>query len=176
MHKTEKKVTLIYILILSGAFFCLSTIFLAPLLKNPLPFVSDMIYSVYSPLCHQNPSRCFILFGNPLAVCARCLGVYGGFLLGACLYPLFRDLRSLSLPRKAVLIVISMPIVVDTAGNLFLLWMTAGWIRLLTGVLWGSILPFFLIPGIVDMVLNKFSTASSCVSWSDIDRMQEEAK
>jgi uncharacterized membrane protein len=176
MPKTEKKVTLIYVLILSGAALCLVAIFLAPLLKNQLPFVSDLIYAVYSPLCHQNPSRCFVLFGYPLAVCTRCLGVYGGFLLGACLYPLFRDLRSLSLPRKEVLIAISIPIVVDTSGNLFLLWMTTGWIRLLTGVLWGSILPFFLIPGMMDVVLNKISAASNCVSWRDIDRMQEEAK
>ena len=159
MPKTEKKVTLIYVMILSGAVLCLSTIFLAPLLKNQLPFVSDLLYAVYSPLCHQNPSRCFVLFGYPLAVCARCLGVYGGFLLGTCLYPLFRDLRSQSLPLKGVLISLSTPIVVDTTGNLFLLWMTNEWIRLLTGVFWGSILPFFLIPGMMDMVINKITPA-----------------
>jgi len=159
MPKTEKKVILIYVLTLAGAIVLLATIFLAPFLKNQLPIVSDLIYAVYSPLCHQDSSRCFALFGYPLAVCTRCLGVYGGFLLGTCFYPLFRDLRTLSLPQKEVLIAISLPIVIDAMGNLFHLWMTNEWIRLLTGILWGSILPFFLIPGLIDMLLNKISTA-----------------
>ena len=157
MHKTDKKIILIYALTLGGAVLCLATIFLAPFLKSRMPLVSDFIYAIYSPLCHQNTSRCFLLFGFPLAVCTRCLGVYGGFLLGTCCYPLFRDLRTQSLPRKEVLIALSLPIVIDTMGNLFRFWMTDEWIRLLTGLLWGCILPFFLIPGLMDMVLNKIS-------------------
>jgi uncharacterized membrane protein len=30
--------------------------------------------------CHQNPSRCLLFDGHPLALCARCLGAYAGFL------------------------------------------------------------------------------------------------
>ncbi len=159
MHKANWKVILIYMLILAGAVLLMTTIFMAPFLKSKLPFVSDLLYAVYSPLCHQNPSRCFVFFGYPLAVCTRCLGIYAGFLLGTCFYPLFRNLRIQSLPRREVLIALSLPIVIDATGNLILLWMTNEWIRLFTGVLWGSILPFFLIPGLIDMVLNKISSA-----------------
>lgn len=148
-------------LTLAGAVFLLATIFLAPFLKSRLPFVSDLLYALYSPLCHQNPSRCFLLFGHPLAVCARCLGIYAGFFLGTCLYPLHRGLHSQSLPRKEVFIALSMPIVIDATGNLIRLWMTTEWIRFMTGILWGSILPFFLIPGLMDMVLNKISSTNS---------------
>jgi uncharacterized membrane protein len=180
MLKTEQKVALIYALIASGSVLCLATIFLAPLLKNQLPFLSDLIYVSYSPLCHQIPSRCFVLSGYPMAVCTRCLGVYGGFLLGVCFYPVFMDLRSRSLPPKEVIIVMSAPIVIDTAGNLLHFWMTNEWIRLLTGILWGSMLPFFLIPGMMDLVhlwkgrfLNK---RKRHIFQRHIDRMQEEAK
>jgi len=161
MYKAKRKVILIYVLTLAGAALLLATIFLAPFLISRLPIVSDLLYALFSPLCHQNPSRCFLLFGHPLAVCTRCLGIYAGFFLGTCLYPLYRDLQSQSLPRKEVLIALSMPLFIDAAGNLILLWMTNEWIRFLTGILWGSILPFFLIPGLMDMVLNKISLARS---------------
>ena len=39
--------------------------------------------------CHQNPSRCLLIDGHPLALCARCLGVYAGFLS----WPLARKLN-----------------------------------------------------------------------------------
>jgi hypothetical protein len=70
---------------------------------------------------------------------------------------LIKELGSLALPRKEALILMSIPIVIDTAGNLFLLWTTNEWVRLLIGLLWGSILPFFLIPGMMDVVRNKLS-------------------
>ncbi len=37
----------------------------------------------FSPVCHQDPVRSFWLFGGPVAVCARCLGIYLGAAAGA---------------------------------------------------------------------------------------------
>lgn len=37
----------------------------------------------FSPVCHQDPARSLWLFGAPVAVCARCLGMYLGAALGA---------------------------------------------------------------------------------------------
>jgi len=36
----------------------------------------------FAAACHQDPARSFSLFGLPLAVCARCLGIYGGAVTG----------------------------------------------------------------------------------------------
>jgi len=36
--------------------------------------------------CHQAPARCWWLWGHPCALCARCLGLYGGALLGRGMY------------------------------------------------------------------------------------------
>lgn len=38
-----------------------------------------------SPVCHQAPERSILLWGFPAAVCARCLGIYAGFLAAALL-------------------------------------------------------------------------------------------
>jgi uncharacterized membrane protein len=161
MHKADTKIMFIYVLTLLGAALWLTMIFLAPFLKSHWAFGADLIYAVCSPLCHQNPSRCFVISGYPMAVCTRCLGIYSGFFLGTCIYPFIRGLRFQSLPRKGVLIAVSLPIVIDTAGNVLTLWMTTAWIRFMTGVFWGSFLPFFLMPGLMDMVLNKMSSAQS---------------
>ena len=37
----------------------------------------------FSPVCHQDPVRSFWVFGGPVAVCARCLGIYLGAAAGA---------------------------------------------------------------------------------------------
>ncbi|HEV2021449.1 MAG TPA: DUF2085 domain-containing protein [Terriglobales bacterium] len=37
----------------------------------------------FSPVCHQDPARLFWIFGGPVAVCARCLGIYLGAAVGA---------------------------------------------------------------------------------------------
>jgi uncharacterized membrane protein len=36
----------------------------------------------FSLVCHQHPDRCFWIFGAPVAVCARCLGIYLGAAIG----------------------------------------------------------------------------------------------
>lgn len=41
------------------------------------------IFVFFSPVCHQDPARSFWLLGAPVAVCARCLGIYLGAAAGA---------------------------------------------------------------------------------------------
>jgi uncharacterized membrane protein len=36
----------------------------------------------FSLVCHQRPERCFWIFGAPVAVCARCFGIYLGAAIG----------------------------------------------------------------------------------------------
>ncbi|MDP6117219.1 MAG: DUF2085 domain-containing protein [Planctomycetota bacterium] len=44
-------------------------------------FLDELATQVFSFLCHQDPSRTFQPSGEPLAMCARCVGVYVDFLL-----------------------------------------------------------------------------------------------
>ena len=145
------KVRIVYFLTLLGIFLWLAAVFAAPYLESQSSSCSRLIYMIFSPTCHQIPSRCLTLYGNPLAVCTRCLGIYLGFFLGTCLYPVLRGLPSESLPEARILIFMSVPIVIDTAANILSLWASPHGLRLATGMIWGSILPFYFIPGFTDI-------------------------
>ena len=47
----------------------------------------------FALVCHQRPERSFWIFGAPVAVCARCLGIY----LGAAIGLLFRTSRRVAI-------------------------------------------------------------------------------
>ncbi len=141
----------IYVLILLGIIVWIAAVFAAPYLKSQSSAYGNLIYAVFSPTCHQIPSRCLTLYGNPVAVCTRCLGIYIGFFLGTCLFPVLRGLSSESLPKAKILIVMSLPIVIDTVANVLSPWASPHWLRLATGVIWGVILPFYFIPGVTDI-------------------------
>ena len=128
---------------------------LAPYLKSRSSPWATLAYAVYKPLCHQVAGRSLHCFSHPLAVCARCTGIYLGFLLGLGLYPFLRGWRQLRLPSARVFFIVSTPIVVDTAANFLRLWQTSNALRLATGVIWGTILPFYFITGLADLLISR---------------------
>ena len=58
-------------------------------------FLDELVSRLFSFLCHQDPSRTFQPGGEPLVMCARCVGVYVGFLLALPLMAV-----AARLPRK----------------------------------------------------------------------------
>jgi uncharacterized membrane protein len=50
----------------------------APLVARTHPLAALLIRDFFSRLCHQDPTRSFLVEGSPVAVCVRCLGIYGG--------------------------------------------------------------------------------------------------
>lgn len=62
-------------LVALAAIACLAVL-AAPLGREPV------VYLLFSFVCHQQPERSLWLAGAPMAVCARCAGVYFGVLLG----------------------------------------------------------------------------------------------
>jgi len=154
------KIHAVYSITLIGILIWIAAVFAAPYLKSQSSVYGSLIYAVFSPTCHQIPSRCLSLFGYPLAVCTRCLGIYLGFFLGTSVFPVFQKFSSVSLPKAKTLVLLSLPIVIDTAGNVVSLWSSPHWVRLATGVIWGGILPFYFIPGIADIFLRRDSNRS----------------
>jgi uncharacterized membrane protein len=50
-----------------------------------------MIFSGFSLICHQDPSRSFHFFNKQIPLCARCLGFYVFLIIGSfCLYKYFK--------------------------------------------------------------------------------------
>lgn len=157
----KTKLGLIYVITLAGIITWIAAVFLAAYLKSQSSPLSGFIYAIFSPTCHQIPSRCFTAFGYPVAVCARCLGIYFGFLFGTFIFPFTKGFAEPTLPPAKTFILVSIPISVDTAGNLLGIWTSSDWVRCLTGNVWGLILPFYFLAGLSDFLLRKKKAIAS---------------
>jgi len=151
-----RSVRRVWLVALGGAVVWLSAIFLAPWLAGrgaagPARF----IYAVFAPLCHQIPERCFVLNGHPLAVCGRCLGIYAGFAAGLIVYPLVRGFSRIALPPARLFLLLTLPMALDAAGGIFGAWKTPIGLRFATGFVWGPILPFYFVTGVVDFFRTR---------------------
>jgi uncharacterized membrane protein len=130
---------------------------LAPWLVSRNPEPALHLYRFYAHICHQNPSHSFALFGHPAAACARCLGIYAGFLAGCLAFPFFRNLFQSRIPRPWTFVLMSFPLAADVLANFLRLWDLGNWFRLATGVIWGFILPFYWLAGLADLILRKLA-------------------
>src|SRR5437868_226418 len=111
--------------------------------------VSLFAYRVFAILCLQIPERSFYLDGQPLAVCARCFGIYAGFALGVVCYPLVRSLRRTDTPARLWLLLAALPTGVDFALGFTGLWANTHTSRALTGALLGAVAALYVVPGLV---------------------------
>ncbi len=143
-----------YALTLAAAIVWLSAILLAPLLAGRWNPGSSVLYACFAPVCHQDPERSFALLGRPLAVCARCFGIYAGFLAGMAVYPFRRGFETLRLPRLRCFFAVSLPIGADFAANILGLWNTPNLPRFVLGLLWGAILPFYWLTALGELSLR----------------------
>jgi uncharacterized membrane protein len=151
MKKAPNTVLMIWLLVLIGGFLWNAALFAAPLLRHEAPVVSAFIYAAFSPVCHQLPERSLSIRGSPLGVCGRCLGIYLGFSAGTILYPFLRRFSRPFLPATSIFVLVSLPIGLDTAGNFLGLWASPIGLRLAAGLIWGSVLPFYLITGLYEV-------------------------
>jgi uncharacterized membrane protein len=114
------------------------------------------LYGAFGTLCHQLPERSYFIDGHKLAVCSRCTGLYAGFAFTLLLYPLIRSLKSTTTPPRGLLLLAAVPMAVDFSINFFGFWNNTHSSRFLTGALLGSIVVFYVVPGIVEMSLRSF--------------------
>jgi uncharacterized membrane protein len=147
----RSRILAVYAAAAAGAVVWVGAILAAPYLWARGHRLALVLYACFSPVCHQIPGRSFWLFGHPLAVCARCFGVYSGILGGLVLYPLIRGFRTIRPPSVRTIVLISAPIAADTAGQFLRLWETGPFGRFGTGFLWGALLPFLFIPALADL-------------------------
>lgn len=143
---------LTYAVILSGSALWCALIVSAPaaLSAPELRPLSGLVYAFFSPLCHQISARSFHLFGEPLAVCARCSSIYFGFFLGALGYPLAgRILRALPV-GPLFLLAASTPMLCDVLLEALGLYESSNVIHALTGAWFGVLLPVIIVPGAME--------------------------
>ena len=74
---------------------------------------ADLLRWLLHPVCHQIPERSLHLFGEPLAACARCTGLYVGFALGVAVWPHLPGPAAMLAARPRWVAVFMVPLVVD---------------------------------------------------------------
>ena len=158
----SRTILVLYLLTAAGTAIWLSAIFLAPALAGRgSAGAARLLYAAFSPICHQIPGRCFSIHGHPLAVCARCLGIYSGFAAGLVLYPFIRGFSKLELPSVRVFLPLTLPMALDGAAGILGIWASPMGVRFATGVVWGTVLPFFFVAGIADLFLARRRRAAA---------------
>jgi uncharacterized membrane protein len=102
-------------------------------------------HQVFNLLCHQDPTRSFFIKDVPMAVCSRCIGIYGMFLLGVISMPLIPKILPVRNRRFLQLMIVVIVLnVLDVFGNLLGIWTNTLLSRFLLGSLFGGSIAFYL--------------------------------
>ncbi|MFZ1730517.1 MAG: DUF2085 domain-containing protein [Bacteroidota bacterium] len=100
----------------------------------------------FSPVCHQDVSRSFLLWNWPVSVCHRCTGIYLSFTFTLFVFPWLRGLRifhSFSLPRLAIFM---LPLLLDYMLDVAGVWQNSPSSRAISGFVAGTGLALFTMP------------------------------
>lgn len=96
-------------------------------------------YSILRRICHRLPERSLFIFGRQAPLCARCLGIYTAFFLGAIIFMLnssiFQNFTLYSVALITSLMIL--PTAIDGFTQLFKLRESNNFLRLTTGSLAG---------------------------------------
>lgn len=125
------------------------------LMSGGLESTSSVLYKIFSFMCHQDPDRSFHLSGHPLAVCARCFGVYSGLFVGFPVYAIFRRLHDIEPPSKLWLALATIPIGLDWTLGFFGIWDNTHLSRFITGMILGTVCSIYLVPAFVEIFRNR---------------------
>jgi uncharacterized membrane protein len=140
-----------------GAVFLIAFVWFLLVVSAPIAKIygfneyAGSIYWFFGHLCHQISDRSYHIHDYQFAVCARCSGFYGGFLLGITIYPLIRDLSNTdSLPRIWLFLAM-VPMGIDWSLGYFEIWENTHLSRTITGGILGLACAFFIIPALVEI-------------------------
>jgi uncharacterized membrane protein len=125
------------LLLLAGTSTALLLAF--PWLMTNLPVLGTGIVLFFSQLCHQDPTRSFVLAGITLPVCARCLAFYLGGFAGIASYPILGSRWHQGQEIKRPLIVALCLIVLDVGLDLVGIRENTFFSRSITGAVFGGV-------------------------------------
>ena len=140
------------------AFWCIG-ILAAPVLSHAGWHGSaEMLYGLFSRICHQSDVHSFHLAGEKYGVCIRCTAIYFGFLAGLLLLPLFGGLERKRITSPLLILAVTFPMLVDVTFNISGLHISTTLTRLATGGIFGGIMPWCIVPLLIEacsQVLRK---------------------
>ncbi len=105
------------LIINTGAILYAGLPWLSPLAKAAgHPLIGELLFRLYTPLCHQLPERSFFVCGHQVAFCHRCAAMYTAIVLAGLLFSLVRTcIRPATLKVGGLLL---LPILLDGGTHL----------------------------------------------------------
>ena len=137
-----------YALLIAVLIWC-GAIVMPPLAVLSQPLTSRLGYRFFALICHQEEARSLHLLGYPLAVCARCSGIYFGFLLGIIVSPLLSP-GVASFPRLGWAIAI-LPMLLDVGADVIGVHASTLVTRIATGTFFGAAAALILTPHLIGL-------------------------
>ena len=109
----------------------------------------DFVHFFGRAICHQLEERSLQVSGKALAVCARDTGIYIGIFSTFIYLHFFKRGKSMTIPsiKKSFLLLLLLgPLMIDGLGSYTHLFESNNPRRLVTGIAFGLVLPYFLYP------------------------------
>ncbi|MEX2478475.1 MAG: DUF2085 domain-containing protein [Gracilimonas sp.] len=102
-------------------------------------------YQVFDILCHQDELRSFDISGTQMAVCSRCISIYGFFFFGLLILPVYVWFNPITQKKEMGWLIVSILLnLIDVFGNYFEIWTNTHISRFLLGGAFGIALALFL--------------------------------
>ena len=148
----NRRPLLLWAILLTGSVLLLALIVGAPLAQaSQHGVIGGILYQAFGYVCHQQPERSFFLAGQPLAVCARCTGLYAGFALTTLIYPFLTSWRRTEPPERKWLFLAAAPLAIDFGLGLLGVWQNTHASRFLTGAFLGAAVVFYVMPALAEL-------------------------
>ncbi|QQS40575.1 MAG: DUF2085 domain-containing protein [Acidobacteriota bacterium] len=113
--------------------------------------ISESLYGFFGYACHQDPARSFHVFGEKLAVCSRCFGVYFGLFGGLLAYPLLRPMDETRPLPRVWLFAAMVPMAIDWSLGYFRILENTHFSRVVTGLILGIACAVFIVPALIEL-------------------------
>jgi uncharacterized membrane protein len=110
------------------------------------------LYAVFGSVCHQMSERCFCVHAQPMALCARCTGIYSGIMLAALLWT--KPCQN----RKVLLALLggsASVMLLDVALETIGVYHNVKWLRFATGMGFGIALAPILVNALTDVLTER---------------------
>lgn len=158
MEKREKSSSIIFVIFFIPFFIWAALQFITPLavesntitdltgltgvsdnenIINEIPQPWASVYNFGDKMCHQKADRSFFINGNQMPFCSRCTAIWLGLAIGVG-FLIFYKIR---LDEKFLFLIIIgiIPIGIDGLGQLFNFWESSNFMRVITGLLIGTV-------------------------------------
>ena len=130
------------------------------LLRSDLGLIYELLHFLGRGICHQIEDRSLLASGKTLSVCARDTGIYLGIFSTLVYLFLFKRSKIVTIPSIKVsflLLLFMIPMMIDGLGSYAHLFESNNARRLITGLGFGFVLPYFIFPLLFGKALNPDS-------------------